>query len=384
MGKTGGIGVFLKQFTNQLKQHDFKITVFSFGCKRTHFDDNGVKVIKIKDLSAFNAWLRAPLLRYKIPGYITFKLFLEFINRLYISLYLSVFVLRHRFDLIEFHDYGGDAPYFMSRLPKVVRCHGSALTLHQYMGYANRISDSVFEKQFFKRFHTHVVAVSQYSAQITQEAFHLKNRPHVIYNGVNLLKLEQKPSYLDAPTLAFSIFYFGSVRERKGIDIACKVFNEVLSVFPEATFHVMGNNNNDYWNIHALKLLSADAQAHTTYYGTVPNEQVNDYLKKAHVVVFPSYGENFSVALLEAMAIGKIVVTSAIPSFKEIMVHGENGFIAETFEDYVDVITKIFNKNINLKSVSNQALLTLKSRFEMEAIIQENIKYYKTLLSFEI
>ena len=144
MGKTGGIGVFLKQFTTELKQHDFDITVFSFGDCSVKFNDEGVNINKIKDLSRFNEWVRTPFRRYKIPGYITLKVVLEFINRLYISLYLSVFVSRRRFNIIEFHDYGGDAPYFISQKPKVVRCHGSALTLHQFMGYVNRITDSIF------------------------------------------------------------------------------------------------------------------------------------------------------------------------------------------------------------------------------------------------
>jgi glycosyltransferase involved in cell wall biosynthesis len=381
MVKTGGIGVFLKQFTAQLKCHDFKITVFSFGDTSVRFDDAGVSVIKIKDLSGFNEWLKAPLRRYKIPGYITIKIILEFLNRLYISLYLSVFVLKHRFDLIEFHDYGGDTPYFLGRLPKIVRCHGTALTLHQCMGYVNRISDSIFEKQFFKRFNRHLIAVSNYSAQTTQDAFHLKIKPKVIYNSVRVPIRDLKSSYLDTPTVPFSVFYFGSIRERKGIDIACEVFNSIANLFPEASFHVMGNNNNNHWGTVATTILTSKALKRTSYYGSIPNEAIYDYLKKAHVVLFPSFGENFSIALLEVMAIGKVPIVSDISSFKEIVVHKHNGFVALTNADYVFYISNIFNNDIQIELISNSAIQTVQDHFDANRIIQENSTYYKSLLS---
>ena len=381
MGSTGGIGVFLKQYVNQLKHHGFNITVFSFGKHAVQFNDDDVKVIKIRDLTGFNEWIKAPLRKHKIPGYITVKLLLEYVNRFYISMCLSFFVLRHKFSIIEFHDYGGDAPYFIGRLPKVVRCHGSALTLHQFMGYHNRITDSVFEKQFFRRIHRNVIAVSDFSAESTQQAFHLKVRPTILHNGVTLPKINTETSYLDPPTQPYAVFYFGSVRERKGIDIACKAFNAIKEQFPKATFHVLGNNNNDYWNTTAIKLLSKKALADTIYYGSIPNAIVYDYLNKAHIVLFPSYGENFSMALLEAMALGKLVVTSPIPAFREVIINGENGFMTSELTEYIKQIEMIFKDKIDIQRISNNARATVAAKFQWQDIIPQNINYYKALLN---
>ena len=380
MGGTGGIGVFLKQYINQLKRHNFKITVFSFGNTSINFDDDYVCVKKIKDLSGFNEWIKAHLRRYKIPGYITIKILLEYINRVYISLYLTLFTLRRKFDLIEFHDYGGDAPFFLGHLPKIIRCHGSALALHQFMGYNNRITDTIFEKKVFKYFYKNVIAVSNYSAEITQKAFKLKKRPSVIYNGVDLPNINFQKDYLDSPTIKKSIFYFGSVRERKGINIACTIFNGVIERFPEASFHVLGNNNNKYWDEVAINILSENALNNTTYYGPIQNTKIFEYLSKAHVVIFPSYGENFSIALLEVMAIGKIVITSKIPAFKEIIEHKVNGFIASKNQDYFDMISLLFNNVLDIENISKNAKTTIRNKFNLNMIIEENIAYYKSLL----
>src|SRR5690606_16262367 len=100
-----------------------------------------------------------------------------------ISIYLSYYALKNKFDIIEFHDYGGDFTYFIGKTPKVVRCHGTAVVLHQFMGYYKRQPDAFFEYQFFKRFNKNIVAVSKTSAEMTQRAFQLKSLPKVIYNG---------------------------------------------------------------------------------------------------------------------------------------------------------------------------------------------------------
>lgn len=380
MGKTGGIGVFLKKFTKQLKDHHFLITVFSFGENSIRFDDQGIRVVKIKDLTNINEFIKKPLRKYGVPGYLTIKKVLEFFNRLYISLFLSVFVKKHQFDIIEFHDYGGDAAYFMGKIPKVVRCHGTALTLHQFMGYYKRQSDVYYETMFFKRFHKHVVAVSQFSAEMTKTAFKLKTEPKVIYNGIKVAETIDEGFYFNEPTKPFSIFYVGSIRERKGIDIACIAFNAIVKKFPEATFHVMGNNNNDYWNQKALPILTENALKQTRYYGMIPNEEVESFLKMAHVVLFPSFGENFSVALLEVMGLGKLVVTSNIPSFREIIHHNENGFIAKNEEDYVTLISSIFNNEFDINYVAKNAYNTIKNQFNSDTLIVENINYYKSII----
>ena len=95
-------------------------------------------------------------------------------------MYLSIFARLKSFDIIEFHDYGGAAPYFMGSVPKVIRCHGSAWTLYKHLGYTRRITDDIFEKKMFKRFNKNVIAVSNYSAKITQTAFNLKELSEVI------------------------------------------------------------------------------------------------------------------------------------------------------------------------------------------------------------
>ena len=383
MGKTGGIGVFLKQFAPQLLINGFEVHVFSFGKRNISFKDEGITVCKVKDISNLNERVRAFVRFLKLPGYESIKQFLEYCNRLVISAKASAYCRKNDIDIVEFHDYGGDALNFKGKMAQVVRCHGTATTLTQFMDYPRRKIDDVFETKFFKNFKGQVVAVSNFSARTTQKAFNLSDMPKVIYNGVgtgNLDKGTDSP-YVNDNTLPFSIFYFGSIRERKGIDVACRVFNLVVKEFPEASFHVMGNNNNDHWNRTCIKILNEEAKSRTTYYGVIDNKKIYDYLQKAHVVLFPSYGENFSIALLEVMAIGKLSIVSKIPAFEEIIEDRVNGFFAETESEYIDTISMIFNSEIILEKISNNATSTIKNGFLLEDKIMENVEFYKSLIN---
>jgi len=376
MGNTGGIGVFLRQYLEHLSQVA-DVTVFSFGNDKVEFNDGRVKIFRIKDFSTKILHWQSIYLKTKLPGYITLKLVLAYINRQYLSVKLRKFVRNNEFDLLEFHDYGGDAAYYKTSVPFVTRCHGSCLTLHEFMGYHNRITDSYFEKVFFKQHSSNAIGVSRYASYITKKAFKLNYCPKVIYNGVNLPKSDINT----IKTIPFSIFYFGSIRERKGIDIACNVFNLIVDDFPQATFHVLGNNNNNYWNTNAKRILSKSALNKTKYYGSIPNKDVNRYIGKAHIVLFPSFGENFSMALLEVMALGKIVITSNIQSFQEIIDHKKNGFIADCFEDYTRYTKFVFNKDFELNTISEEAKHTIETKYTWSKVIPQNIEFYSKVIN---
>jgi len=58
-------------------------------------------------------------------------------------------------------------------------------------------------------------------------------------------------------------------------------------------------------------------------------KDIRKYLCQADWVVLPSYREGLSRVLLEAMAMGKPIITTNVPGCKELIINGENGFIVE-------------------------------------------------------
>jgi glycosyltransferase-like protein len=63
--------------------------------------------------------------------------------------------------------------------------------------------------------------------------------------------------------------------------------------------------------------------------GVLPDELIPPLYRLADAFVFPSIREGFGLALLEAMASGAPVVSSAMPPFTEFLTHGENALLVE-------------------------------------------------------
>ena len=59
-------------------------------------------------------------------------------------------------------------------------------------------------------------------------------------------------------------------------------------------------------------------------------DDVRPFIAASHVYVLPSYREGTPRTVLEAMALGRAVITTDAPGCRETVVDGVNGFLVET------------------------------------------------------
>ena len=60
------------------------------------------------------------------------------------------------------------------------------------------------------------------------------------------------------------------------------------------------------------------------------SDEVEEIIKKSMCVILPSYREGSSRVLLEAMAIGRPIITTDVPGCKELVDHGLNGLLVQS------------------------------------------------------
>ena len=61
---------------------------------------------------------------------------------------------------------------------------------------------------------------------------------------------------------------------------------------------------------------------------------MRDVYGKCHIVTLPSLGEGIPTALLEAAACGRPIVATDVPGCREVVVHGQNGFLVPANDPY--------------------------------------------------
>ncbi|MFD4703686.1 glycosyltransferase [Gottfriedia sp. NPDC058432] len=78
------------------------------------------------------------------------------------------------------------------------------------------------------------------------------------------------------------------------------------------------------------------------------------YMKMCDIYVQPSHVEGFGITVLEAKILGKAIVTSDIPEFREQIQHHENGLTYGNIDELVSNIVKIIKeKDLSLKFMRN-------------------------------
>lgn len=374
---SGGVGTFIKIIAHELSKRGHTVHVFGFNRKQLEFKDKDVNLYFARKFSKK---------RWMIKFYMSAsrklkfeKLFCKFLKLEYKfwASELKKYAKGKDLNIIEAWDYGG---HFMNLnkldIPVVVRCHGSAGVLNHYFGYPYLKNLSNFEKLAFKDYNN-IIAVSRFTKRINEEWFNKKNI-HVIHNGIDLKQFSN--TYNRKDVINQSIFYFGTLSERKGVYDLAEVFNNITTKFPNATLHLIGKGKDIFEHIEE-NILTEKSLKNTTYYGSLQHNELAILLRKAHTIVFPTKGENFPFAFLEAMATEKPIVTSNIEVSSEIINHNTNGLIAGSIEEYVTHISKIFTDLEYANTLALNARKTIEDHFTVELMAEKSIEYYTKVIN---
>ncbi len=180
----------------------------------------------------------------------------------------------------------------------------------------------------------HVVLVSYSALEEFRAAY--KNldfdKVSVIHNAVNLQKIDEVKVDQDGSGKngVLSVVCAGRLVWVKGLMCLLKAFELGKSGFKNVELHLYGRGPEEGKLRNFVS--SAGLDDIVRFHGRIPNKQLIVELKKADVVVAPSFHEAQSMFVLEAMACRKPVVAFDIPSMKEIITDGENGLLAKSFD----------------------------------------------------
>jgi len=181
-----------------------------------------------------------------------------------------------------------------------------------------------------------------------------------------------KYNFTQIPESNLSFLLVSRLLGEKGLREYAEAAKIVKGKFPEVEFKIVGTQDNslDAISIEEVKSWSE----YVDYEG--PTKDVRPYIKKCHVYVLPSYHEGLPRSTLEAMSMGRPIITTNASGCKETVEENINGFlvpIGSSKELAKRMIWFIKNKD-EIKSMGEQSRKIVEKRFDVRKVNQEMLK----------
>ncbi len=130
-----------------------------------------------------------------------------------------------------------------------------------------------------------------------------------------------------------NILFIGRFSEKKGIIYLIRAMPLVLSKVNDVCFILCGDGHLRSKIEHIVDCM--DLRSHVIFTGYITNEEKNDYLGLADILVVPSIvtdlgdTEGLPVVILEGLAAGKAIITSDVSGIHDVIIDGYNGLLME-------------------------------------------------------
>ncbi|HEX4996606.1 MAG TPA: glycosyltransferase [Terriglobia bacterium] len=120
----------------------------------------------------------------------------------------------------------------------------------------------------------------------------------------------------------------GRIGKFKGWPLLLDAFAEFRRRIPESLLIFIGDGEERPLLEGAIA--ARDLQSSVRITGFQPAAEVARYLNAANAVALGSYAEGWSVAMVEALACGKAIVTTPVSGTREMIIEGRNGLIVQS------------------------------------------------------
>lgn len=238
-------------------------------------------------------------------------------------------------------------------------------------------------QKFFLRYMTdHLIAVSgQLKKLLSRKS--TKADIHLIYNAVDLSVL---PSTTDVSEVRRSFgltekqFWIGTAARLelvKNLQMLIEAASYLRNKHPELSFRVSIFGEGSLRDVLKSQILQHDLNEQVFLEGH--NNNIMPVLQALDVFTLTSLHEGLPMSLLEAMSVGTIPVCTAVGGMKEVISHGEDGFLVASADagELADTFAYIYSEGSNLNPVHVKAREKIKKAFSVEQNCQKLLSLYE-------
>jgi glycosyltransferase involved in cell wall biosynthesis len=207
-----------------------------------------------------------------------------------------------------------------------------------------------------------------------------QDRISVIYNGIDPVPYEAPAagtirSELGLGADAQLVGMIANVRQSKGYDILVRACAEVCRMFPSAKFVAVG----DVHDVMAapIKKLVAELSLEDRFIFLGFRSDIPKILGELDVFVLSSISEGMPLSVLEAMALGKAIVTTRCGGIPEIVDHGQTGLLVPPSD--ASALATAIGDLLSDRAKAERFGVNAQMKFQEEFTISRMIERYEQL-----
>jgi N-acetyl-alpha-D-glucosaminyl L-malate synthase BshA len=227
-----------------------------------------------------------------------------------------------------------------------------------------------------------VTAISQYLQERTLREFDIRNNIEVIYNFVNCdvyyrgeQVSELRKEY--APNGERLLVHLSNFRPVKRVTDSIEIFDRVRKKIPSKLL-MMGDGPDR----SRAEWLAVQKGIHNDVIFLGKQEQVQEKLVLADLLILPSELESFGLAALEGMACEVVPIATRVGGIPELIEHGKSGYLADVGD--VDTMARyavdLLNDENALRAMAKSSRAVAQSRFCASRIIPQYEEFYRRVL----
>jgi glycosyltransferase involved in cell wall biosynthesis len=278
---------------------------------------------------------------------------------------------------------------FLIRKPLIVTSHGVDIMKHKKIGYGLRLNPifAILVRIILKTCNKHVL-VGKSMLKYALDAGSNLNKITVINNGVNfkydsfvadrLVFISEKYKLEPEDKVMLSL---SGMRPLKAIEVLIKSLPIILKDFPQTKLLLACSSKDDYEQSIRKLVNNLSISNNVIFIGFITDEEEKiNLLRRCDVLCKPSRLEACSVAILEAMKEGRVVVAS-VPGGIDIITNEEDGILVEVdnHKAYADAIIRIFKDEGLRNKIQINAKKSFKTTFDISITARKYLELYSEL-----
>ncbi|MBX9676946.1 MAG: glycosyltransferase family 4 protein [Methylotenera sp.] len=370
--KGGAVEHWVHEVSQRLDQAQFDITIVSRPA-----DAIGVKNIRYLTI----AWTKTEQFFYKIKEKVTWRNPLRYIAKIQnvVSYGLRMAKLVRGFDVVVIHN-EPNFLFFMKKMPQ------QTLILHMHNAHLGIALFRPFYRRALKKVDK-VICVSDYIRRHALQYFpEYADKFIVIFNATDpeIFKpygdeaVNQLRGLIDIQPDKTYLLYVGRLTEIKGVHVLIKAFITIYAQLPHTRLIIAGSSffggaaKTDYER--SLVELAKPVSTAIIFTGFMPHDKLRYVYSAADMVVLPSVWQDpCPLVVLEAMASGTCLLSTAVGGVPEIIKNGVNGLLvnANDAEKTAKVVVEILANSLLKTQMEHAARQQILAGYTWERLTQQ-------------